>query len=142
MPRSFSTPVGEVAQSAFLHHTSWQVDDVDEVGRGAMLMLEKDPDRHVCGLGRHHVGSNFFWYLKGPGRELLRVLLPPRLHRRRRAVGHGRGPRACSTGVRRLSPSFVMPEDLAARMTGHTVPDDPDPGDGPLWVPSPGSFAT
>jgi hypothetical protein len=50
----------------FLHHTSWQVDDVDEVGRGAHAMLEADPSRHVWGLGRHHIGSNFFWYLKDP----------------------------------------------------------------------------
>ena len=50
----------------FLHHTSWQVDDVDEIGRGATALLEKDPTRHVWGLGRHHIGSNFFWYLKDP----------------------------------------------------------------------------
>jgi catechol 2,3-dioxygenase-like lactoylglutathione lyase family enzyme len=50
----------------FLHHTSWQVDDVDEVGRGAMRMLEGRPDRHVWGLGRHFIGSNFFWYLRDP----------------------------------------------------------------------------
>ena len=29
-------------------------------------MLAADPDRHVWGLGRHHIGSNFFWYLKDP----------------------------------------------------------------------------
>jgi catechol 2,3-dioxygenase-like lactoylglutathione lyase family enzyme len=51
---------------AFLHHTSWQVDDVDEVGRGAMQMLEGHPGRHVWGLGRHFIGSNFFWYLRDP----------------------------------------------------------------------------
>jgi catechol 2,3-dioxygenase-like lactoylglutathione lyase family enzyme len=51
---------------AFLHHTSWQVEDVDEVGRGAMRMLEGHPDRHVWGLGRHFIGSNFFWYLRDP----------------------------------------------------------------------------
>jgi catechol 2,3-dioxygenase-like lactoylglutathione lyase family enzyme len=51
---------------AFLHHTSWQVDDVDEVARGAMRMLEGDPNRHVWGLGRHFIGSNFFWYLRDP----------------------------------------------------------------------------
>jgi catechol 2,3-dioxygenase-like lactoylglutathione lyase family enzyme len=51
---------------AFLHHTSWQVDDVDEVGRGAMGMLEGHPERHVWGLGRHFIGSNFFWYLRDP----------------------------------------------------------------------------
>jgi catechol 2,3-dioxygenase-like lactoylglutathione lyase family enzyme len=51
---------------AFLHHTSWQVNDVDEVGRGAMRMLEGHPERHTWGLGRHFIGSNFFWYLRDP----------------------------------------------------------------------------
>jgi hypothetical protein len=46
------------APVAFLHHTSWQVDDVDDVGRGASAMLEDHPERHVWGLGRHHAGSN------------------------------------------------------------------------------------
>ena len=50
----------------FLHHTSWQVEDVDEVGRGAMRMLEGHPERHVWGLGRHSIGSSFFWYLRDP----------------------------------------------------------------------------
>lgn len=54
------------APLTFLHHTSWEVDDVDEVGRGATRMLAQDPGRHVWGLGRHHIGSNFFWYLKDP----------------------------------------------------------------------------
>jgi hypothetical protein len=31
----------------FLHHTSWQVQDIDEIGRGAMSMLEENPERHV-----------------------------------------------------------------------------------------------
>ena len=51
---------------AFLHHASWQVDDVDDVGRGATRMLEGHPERHVWGLGRHYIGSNFFWYLRDP----------------------------------------------------------------------------
>jgi catechol 2,3-dioxygenase-like lactoylglutathione lyase family enzyme len=50
----------------FLHHTAWQVDDIDEIGRGAQAMLDKDPARHAWGLGRHHLGSNFFWYLRDP----------------------------------------------------------------------------
>jgi catechol-2,3-dioxygenase len=50
----------------FLHHTSWEVEDVDEIGRGAHHMLAGHPERHIWGLGRHHVGSNFFWYLKDP----------------------------------------------------------------------------
>jgi catechol 2,3-dioxygenase-like lactoylglutathione lyase family enzyme len=56
----------QAAPVPFLHHSSWQVDDVDEVGRGATALLHKDPARHVWGLGRHHIGSNFFWYLKDP----------------------------------------------------------------------------
>jgi hypothetical protein len=31
-------------------YTSWQVDDIDEVGRGAAAMLEDHPERHIWGL--------------------------------------------------------------------------------------------
>ncbi|HEY8153765.1 MAG TPA: VOC family protein [Myxococcota bacterium] len=51
---------------AFLHHTAWEMDDVDAVGRAAAAMLAADPSRHVWGLGRHGIGSNFFWYLRDP----------------------------------------------------------------------------
>ncbi|MEJ2886816.1 VOC family protein [Actinomycetospora aeridis] len=54
------------APVSFLHHSSWEVDDVDEVGRGATTMLENHPERHTWGLGRHYIGSNFFWYLRDP----------------------------------------------------------------------------
>lgn len=54
------------APTVYLHHTAWQVDDVDEVGRGATAMLDEHPERHVWGLGRHYAGSNFFWYLRDP----------------------------------------------------------------------------
>lgn len=54
------------APTTFLHHTSWQVDDVDDIGRGATSLLGKDPKRHVWGLGRHHIGSNYFWYFRDP----------------------------------------------------------------------------
>lgn len=49
-----------------LHHTSWMVDDVDEVGRGGNAMVAADPERHLWGLGRHYIGSNWFWYLRDP----------------------------------------------------------------------------
>ena len=48
------------------HHSSWQVNDVDEIGRGAHHLLSEDPDRSVWGLGRHFLGSNFFWYFRDP----------------------------------------------------------------------------
>ena len=51
---------------SFLHHTAWELADIDEIGRGAMRMLDRDAKRHVWGLGRHVVGSNFFWYLRDP----------------------------------------------------------------------------
>jgi catechol-2,3-dioxygenase len=50
----------------YLHHTSWQVSDLDAVGQAARNMLDGDESRHVWGLGRHYLGSNFFWYLRDP----------------------------------------------------------------------------
>jgi catechol 2,3-dioxygenase-like lactoylglutathione lyase family enzyme len=54
------------APTVYLHHTAWEVDDIDQVGRAATQLLEGHPERHVWGLGRHHAGSNFFWYLRDP----------------------------------------------------------------------------
>lgn len=51
---------------AFLHHTAWEMDDVDAVGRAAAAMVAADPKRHAWGLGRHAIGSNYFWYLRDP----------------------------------------------------------------------------
>jgi len=51
---------------AFLHHTAWQMDDVDAVGAAAASMVAADPKRHAWGLGRHAIGSNYFWYLRDP----------------------------------------------------------------------------
>lgn len=51
---------------AFLHHTAWEMDDVDAVGHAAAAMVAADPARHCWGLGRHAIGSNYFWYLRDP----------------------------------------------------------------------------
>ena len=104
----------------FLHHTSWQVDDVDEIGRGARAMLADDPGRHVWGLGRHHIGSNFFWYLKRSRRQLHRVLRRPRLHRRRPALEAGRvgrraGPLQLGTAAAALVPRARRPRRADGR---------------------------
>lgn len=108
----------------FLHHTSWQVEDVDEIGRGAMHMLEDHPERHVWGLGRHYAGSNFFWYLKDPAGNFSeyysdmdcivddQLWTPEDLEGARGLFRWGPPPPA----------SFLHPEDLAAHMTGaHSV---------------------
>lgn len=50
----------------FFHHSSWEVNDVDEIGKGAHNLLATDPDRSVWGLGRHFLGSNLFWYFRDP----------------------------------------------------------------------------
>jgi catechol 2,3-dioxygenase-like lactoylglutathione lyase family enzyme len=104
----------------FLHHTSWQVDDVDDVGRGAYAMLEGRPERHVWGLGRHFAGSNFFWYLKDPAGNFSeyysdmdcivddQLWTPEDLEGARGLFAWGPPP----------PPSFLEPEDLAAMMTG------------------------
>lgn len=50
----------------FPHHSSWQVEDFDEIGRGAEDLLTANPERSGWGFGRHYAGSNFFWYLRDP----------------------------------------------------------------------------
>ncbi|MFF7632989.1 VOC family protein [Kitasatospora sp. NPDC008050] len=111
------------APVAFLHHTSWQVEDVDEIGRGAMAMLEDHPERHVWGLGRHLIGSNFFWYLKDPAGNFSeyyadldcipedQLWTPEVFEGARSLFSWGPPP----------PPSFLAPEDLADLMAGsHT----------------------
>ncbi|MDL4818515.1 VOC family protein [Actinomadura opuntiae] len=104
----------------FLHHTSWQVEDVDEIGRGATAMLEKDPERHVWGLGRHHVGSNFFWYLKDPAGNFseyysdLDCIVDDALW----TPGVWEGAKGLYNWGPPPPPSFLAPEDLAGLMTG------------------------
>jgi catechol 2,3-dioxygenase-like lactoylglutathione lyase family enzyme len=108
------------APVSFLHHTSWQVDDVDDVGRGATAMLEDHPERHVWGLGRHYAGSNFFWYLKDPAGNFSeyysdldcivddQLWTPETLEGAKGLFSWGPPP----------PPSFLAPDDLAALMTG------------------------
>lgn len=104
----------------FLHHTSWQVDDVDEVGRGASAMLDADPTRHVWGLGRHGIGSNFFWYLKDPAGNFseyyadLDCIVDDQLWK----PEVWDGPRSLFVWGPPPPPSFLSPDDLGALMAG------------------------
>jgi len=112
--------VVQQAPVQFLHHTSWQVDDVDEVGRGATTMLAADPGRHIWGLGRHHVGSNFFWYLKDPAGNFseyysdLDCIVDDALWK----PGVWEDMRGLYSWGPPPPPSFLAPEDLAELMTG------------------------
>lgn len=112
------------APVSFLHHTSWQVNDIDDIGRGARNMLEGNPERHVWGLGRHHAGSNFFWYLKDPAGNFSEYysdmdcipedeLWSPQVFE---------GPQGLYNWGPPPPPSFLAPDDLAAPMTGQHAP--------------------
>ncbi|HUF54222.1 MAG TPA: VOC family protein [Dehalococcoidia bacterium] len=105
----------------FLHHTSWQVEDVDEIGLGAQKLLAKDPARHVWGFGRHHIGSNFFWYFRDPAGNFVEYYadmdcIPD---------GQVWDPQVFEFGQKSLyswgpppPPSFLRPDDLAELMAG------------------------
>ena len=48
-----------------LHHSSWDVGSVNEVGAGAEFMKLQGYDRG-WGVGRHVLGSNYFYYVRDP----------------------------------------------------------------------------
>ncbi len=53
------------SSAAGLHHLSWDVASVDEIGLGAMQMADKGFSAG-WGLGRHVLGSNYFHYVRDP----------------------------------------------------------------------------
>jgi len=108
------------APVAFLHHTSWEVNDADDVGRAASAMLEEDPSRHGWGFGRHLIGSNYFWYLRDPAGNMTEyfadmdeiiddALWSPEVFSGKSALAVW-GPPAPA--------SFLRPDDLAELMQG------------------------
>jgi catechol 2,3-dioxygenase-like lactoylglutathione lyase family enzyme len=48
-----------------MHHCSWDVGSIDDIGLGAMNMADKGYTKG-WGLGRHALGSNFFHYVRDP----------------------------------------------------------------------------
>ena len=48
-----------------LHHCSWDMNSIDDIGLGAMTMAAKGHVRG-WGLGRHVLGSNYFHYVQDP----------------------------------------------------------------------------
>lgn len=110
----------QAAPVNFLHHTAWQVDDIDDVGRGAMVMLDGHPERHGWGIGRHYLGSNFFWYLKDPAGNFseyycdLDCIVDDQLWE----PGVFEGDKGLFAWGPPPTQSFLSPEDLAGLMTG------------------------
>ncbi len=104
------------APATFLHHTAWEVGDVDEIGRGASRLLREHPERHVWGLGRHGIGSNFFWYLRDPAGNFveyysdLDVIVDEEAWKVRATSGVD----GLAAWAPPVPPTFLMPEDLLA----------------------------
>jgi len=48
-----------------LHHCSWDVGSIEEIGLGAMQMADRGFSKG-WGLGRHVLGSNYFHYVRDP----------------------------------------------------------------------------
>ena len=48
-----------------LHHSSWDVGSIDEVGLGMEQMTSKG-HTYGWGVGRHVLGSNYFYYVRDP----------------------------------------------------------------------------
>lgn len=63
MHHNFAIQAGPVA---YPHHLAFEMDSIDDVVRGGQRMVDEDPERHMWGLGRHAIGSNWFWYLRDP----------------------------------------------------------------------------
>lgn len=110
----------QIAPTEFFHHSSWEVADIDEIGRGAIKMLSQHPERHVWGLGRHNIGSNFFWYLRDPARNFaeyysdLDVIVDDQLWDPNVFTAH----RGLALWGPPPPPSFLHPDDLAELMAG------------------------
>ena len=110
----------QAAPVNFLHHTSWELEDFDEIGRGAHAMLDEHPERHVWGIGRHWIGSNFFYYLRDPAGNMSEYysdmdeilddqLWDPGIWGIDKEPNHWGPP---------TPPSMIKPDDLAELMAG------------------------
>ncbi len=112
--------VVQAAPVSFLHHTSWEVEDIDEIGRGARAVLEGHPERHTWGLGRHWVGSNFFYYLRDPAGNLseyysdMDEIIDDQLWK----PGVFSVMDAANVWAPPMPPSLIQPDDLAELMAG------------------------
>jgi len=105
---------------SFLHHTAWEMDDVDAVGRAAAEMVAADAARHVWGLGRHAIGSNYFWYLRDPAGNFaeysadLDVIADAEAWK----VAASTPAHGLAAWAPPVPPSFLAPEDIVALARG------------------------
>ena len=107
----------------FFHHSSWQVNDLDEIGQGAQTLLAVDPTPRHLGPRPALPRQQPVLVLPRPGRQLRRVLRRPRSDPRRRRVGCSRlGARQVAVRVGSARSQSVRPpddvEEIAAALQG------------------------
>jgi hypothetical protein len=96
------------------------MEDVDAVGRAAAAMVAADPTRHVWGLGRHGIGSNYFWYLRDPAGNFaeytsdLDVIVDDEAWR----IAASSGAHPLAAWGPPVPASFLAPEDVVALARG------------------------
>ena len=102
------------------HHSSWDVGRFDDVGLGAESMKAQGYT-HGWGVGRHVLGSNYFYYVQDPVGKLGGVLLRHRFRAGRRRLA-GRRPSArglvLHLGAHRPRRFHRQPRGAAAGLTG------------------------
>ncbi len=106
-----------------IHHTAWEMEDVDAVGRAAAAMVEADPSRHVWGLGRHAIGSNYFWYLRDPAGNFVECTSDLDViddAEAWRVATSMRAPAALAVWGPPVPAEFLMPEDVMAMARGES----------------------
>lgn len=104
---------------SILHHVAWEMEDVDAVGRAASEMLARDPARHVWGLGRHAIGSNYFWYLRDPAGNFVEYTSDLDVVDEAeawRVATSAVAPAALAVWGPPVPQQFVLPDDVAAMM--------------------------
>ena len=94
--------------------------DVLVVGGGpagcaaAIRLVAADPARHLWGLGRHAIGSNFFWYLCDPAGNYAEYVSD--LDRITDAAAYEppvwAGPQMVRAWAPPMPPEFLTPRDL------------------------------
>ena len=52
--------------TSYINHYAMEVDDIDAIGKAGQAVVDERHDASVVGVGRHCLGSNFFWYLFDP----------------------------------------------------------------------------
>lgn len=61
----FRDPDGILVDGPGFHHCSWDVGSINDIGLGAAQMADKGFSAG-WGLGRHVLGSNYFYYVRDP----------------------------------------------------------------------------